>query len=40
MQPVTLAADLDEVAMVHQPIEECRHGRRVPEELSITAVVT
>lgn len=33
MKPVALAADLDEVTVVHQTIEECGDRWRVAEEL-------
>ena len=32
MEAKALAADLDEVAVMHEPIEECRDGRCVTEE--------
>jgi len=33
VQTVALAADLDQMRVVHEPIEECGNGRSVAEEL-------
>ena len=33
MEAIALPADLDEVAMVHEPVEEGSDGRRVAEHL-------
>ncbi len=33
MESITLAADLDKVAVMHQTVEEGSHRRRVAEEL-------